>query len=278
MKPNKTGLPGDLKSGIENLSGYSLDDVRVHYNSATPSRLQAHAYAQGAEIHIAPGQEKHLPHEAWHVVQQKQGRVRPTVQFQGVAINDDDALESEADRMGRQAIRMQAGSQAFFKGSNLVGVNLSQKVVQGGFYEKVGEEEVWHDEDVNENLYKYIGTTRWMLFWKYPLYVNRILDLTPMSTTETNQIANNAKSTGVITTKENDIAILQTTQSVYDDLEPEQKQSFDDYLNRVRPYCNEDGITAIIEGALKNVKKGSIIKDNQEVSEQSVVMGKKLFI
>ncbi len=102
-KPNNTGLPGDLKSGIENLSGYSLDDVRVHYNSATPSRLQAHAYAQGAEIHIAPGQEKHLPHEAWHVVQQKQGRVRPTVQFQGVAINDDDALESEADRMGREA-------------------------------------------------------------------------------------------------------------------------------------------------------------------------------
>ncbi|MEM7041075.1 MAG: DUF4157 domain-containing protein [Bacteroidota bacterium] len=37
---------------------------------------QAHAYDQGTDIHIGPGQEKHLPHEAWHVVQQKQGRVR----------------------------------------------------------------------------------------------------------------------------------------------------------------------------------------------------------
>ncbi|MCD8102420.1 MAG: DUF4135 domain-containing protein [Alistipes sp.] len=275
-KPNKTGLPGDLKSGIENISGYSLDDVRVHYNSAKPSQLQAYAYAQGAEIHIAPGQEKHLPHEAWHIVQQKQGRVRPTVQFQGVAINDDDALESEADRMGKQALRMQAGPHNFLRGSNLVGINVNQKVVQGGFYEKVGEDEVWHDENVDENFYKYIGTKRWMLFWKYPLYVNRILDLTPMSNIETNQIANNAKSTGVI--KEDDITILQTTKSVYDDLEPDQQISFKDCINEVRQYCNEDGITAIIEGALKNVKYGSIIKDNQVLSEQSVVLGKKLFI
>lgn len=35
-------------------------------------------YSQGTDIHIGPGQEKHLPHEAWHVVQQKQGRVKPT--------------------------------------------------------------------------------------------------------------------------------------------------------------------------------------------------------
>jgi hypothetical protein len=26
-----------------------------------------------ADIHIGPGQEKHLAHEAWHTVQQKQG-------------------------------------------------------------------------------------------------------------------------------------------------------------------------------------------------------------
>ncbi len=100
---NKTGLPDRLKSGIENLSGYSMDDVRVHYNSQKPSQLQAHAYAQGTDIHIAPGQEKHLPHEAWHVVQQMQGRVKPTMQAQGVAINDDHALEREADLMGLKA-------------------------------------------------------------------------------------------------------------------------------------------------------------------------------
>ena len=101
---NNTGLPDNLKSGIENLSGLSLDDVKVHYNSPKPAQLQAHAFAQGTDIHMAPGQEKHLPHEAWHVVQQKRGRVKPTKQLQGkIHLNDDARLEKEADVMGTQA-------------------------------------------------------------------------------------------------------------------------------------------------------------------------------
>jgi hypothetical protein len=106
-KANNTGLPDNLKSGIEDLSGHSMDDVKVHYNSNNPAQLQALAYAQGANIHIAPGQEKHLPHEAWHVVQQKQGRVRPTLQMKtGVNVNDDKVLEREADVMGEKAIKL----------------------------------------------------------------------------------------------------------------------------------------------------------------------------
>lgn len=106
---NNTGLPDQLKSGVENLSGYSLDDVNVHYNSAKPAQLNAHAYAQGTDIHIGPGQEQHLPHEAWHVVQQKQGRVRPTKQLKGkVNINDDSGLEKEADVMGAKALQMKS--------------------------------------------------------------------------------------------------------------------------------------------------------------------------
>lgn len=96
-KHNNTGLPDNLKSGIENLSGYSMDDVHVHYNSDKPAQLQALAYTQGTDIHVAPGQEKHLPHEVWHVVQQKQGRVRPTTNINGMAVNDDVTLEHEAD-------------------------------------------------------------------------------------------------------------------------------------------------------------------------------------
>lgn len=106
-KANNTGLPSNLKNGIESLSGYSMNDVRVHYNSSKPAQLHAHAYAQGTDIHLAPGQEKHLPHEAWHVVQQKQGRVKPTMQLKGkVNINDDARLEKEADVMGQKAIRL----------------------------------------------------------------------------------------------------------------------------------------------------------------------------
>lgn len=103
-KENNTGLPDNLKSGIENLSGYSMDDVKVHYNSDKPAQLKAHAYAQGTDIHVASGQEKHLPHEAWHVVQQKQGRVKPTIQMKGkVNVNDDADLEKEADVMGAKS-------------------------------------------------------------------------------------------------------------------------------------------------------------------------------
>ncbi len=80
LKENNTGLPDNLKTGMENLSGQSLDNVNVHYNSSEPASIQAHAYAQGTDIHLGPGQEQHLPHEAWHVVQQKQGRVQPTIQ------------------------------------------------------------------------------------------------------------------------------------------------------------------------------------------------------
>lgn len=105
---NRTGLPNQLKSGIEALSDVSLDDVNVHYNSSKPAQLQALAYTQGSDIHVAPGQEQHLAHEAWHVVQQKQGRVQPTTQLQDVAINDDFGLEREADVMGDKALQMKA--------------------------------------------------------------------------------------------------------------------------------------------------------------------------
>jgi hypothetical protein len=115
-KENNTGLPDNLKTGVENLSGYSLDDVKVHYNSDKPSQLQAHAYAQGTDIHIAPGQEKHMPHEAWHVVQQKQGRVKPTLQMKNnININDDAGLEKEADIMGEKAANTGAETTGTFQ-------------------------------------------------------------------------------------------------------------------------------------------------------------------
>ena len=46
-----------------------------------PADLQAHAFTQGTDVHLTSAQEKHLPHEAWHVVQQKQGRVKETLQY-----------------------------------------------------------------------------------------------------------------------------------------------------------------------------------------------------
>lgn len=99
------GLPDRLKAGIEALSGLAMDAVRVHHDSPQPARWGALAFTQGHDIHLAPGQAQHLPHEAWHVVQQAQGRVRPTLQMKsGVAVNDAQGLEHEADVMGERAL------------------------------------------------------------------------------------------------------------------------------------------------------------------------------
>ena len=105
QRPNRTGLPDGLKFGIESLSGMSMNNVNVHYNSSQPARLDALAYTQGSDLHLAPGQEQHLPHEAWHVVQQAQDRVRPTMPMKdGVLVNDDQVLEHDADVMGEKAL------------------------------------------------------------------------------------------------------------------------------------------------------------------------------
>lgn len=132
-QPNRTGLPDGLKSSIEGLSGLSMDDVRVHRGSSRPATIQAHAYTQGSEIHLAPGQERHLAHEAWHVVQQKQGRVAPTMRLGDTAINDDAGLEGEADRMGDRALANPSPS-GIGTGDASRALPASGGVVQGKLY------------------------------------------------------------------------------------------------------------------------------------------------
>ncbi|NEO85276.1 MAG: DUF4157 domain-containing protein [Spirulina sp. SIO3F2] len=121
-EPNRTGMPLQLKAGVESLSGMSMSDVKVHYNSPEPTKIGALAYTRGTDIHLAPKQEQHLAHEAWHVVQQKQGRVPVTTQFKKLAGNDSPALEREADVMGAKA--------AAFKGAQPVGMVQQQGLMQ----------------------------------------------------------------------------------------------------------------------------------------------------
>lgn len=160
-KPNNTGLPDNLKSGIENLSGCSMDDVKVHYNSPKPAQLQTLAYAQGTDIHVASGQEKHLPHEAWHVVQQKQGRVQPTMQMQGVNVNDNEGLEKEADVMGDR-INSQKSHNVPQEESILN--NVIQAVwinIKGDYYmwDNIKEGLLWfHHKSEDKMYYEYTGS------------------------------------------------------------------------------------------------------------------------
>ncbi len=87
-----------MKLDFERRSGLDFDDVRVHYHSDKPARLGALAYTQGSQVYLGPGQERHLPHELGHVVQQKMGLVKPTRYAAGMPLNDSPDLERMADQ------------------------------------------------------------------------------------------------------------------------------------------------------------------------------------
>lgn len=146
VQRNNTGLPDDLKSGMESLSGVNLDSVRVHYNSPKPAAVQAHAYAQGSHIHLASGQEKHLPHELGHVVQQAQGKVSATTTVAGVAVNDSAQLENEATQMGHAALQRKV-SDVQFKGMTTLPGSQNSEVAQRFWMRNADAQEPhWEDD------------------------------------------------------------------------------------------------------------------------------------
>src|SRR4051794_6153305 len=105
-------LPDPVRGKMERAFNTDFSSVRVR-ESAEASNLGASAFARGAELFFAPGQydptsqrgQSLIGHELAHVVQQSEGRVAPTIQAKGLAINDDAGLEAEADDLGARAAR-----------------------------------------------------------------------------------------------------------------------------------------------------------------------------
>jgi uncharacterized protein DUF4157 len=101
-------LPEAVRGKMEGAFGTSFEDVRIHQGDHAEG-VGAAAYAQGSNLHFAPGQyapgtpagDELIGHELTHVVQQRAGRV-DAPQHKG-GINDDPALEAEADTMGARA-------------------------------------------------------------------------------------------------------------------------------------------------------------------------------
>lgn len=107
-----TEIPEDVRGKMDAAFGVDFSPVRIHEGSHVEA-LGALAYTKGTDIHFAPGLyqprsargQQLLGHELTHVVQQSQGRVRATAQVEAVDLNDDPALEREADDMGARAAR-----------------------------------------------------------------------------------------------------------------------------------------------------------------------------
>lgn len=105
------GLPNDTQSKMESSFGADFSGVNFHPNSESATNMGALAYAQGNDVHFAPGQfnpgtqsgDELIGHELAHVEQQRAGRVQPTQQAKGMNVNADAGLEKEADDQGRMA-------------------------------------------------------------------------------------------------------------------------------------------------------------------------------
>ena len=100
-----------VRSKLEGSFGADLSSVRVHQDSSADA-MGALAYTQGEDVHFGNGQydpdsitgQELIGHELTHVLQQRAGRVS-IPQGKGLPINDDPALETEADVLGAQAAR-----------------------------------------------------------------------------------------------------------------------------------------------------------------------------
>lgn len=106
-------LPEQLQASMETSFGEDFSNVKIHKDSHQANQLNALAFTQGNDIHFARGQfnpnsksgKQLVGHEFAHVHQQRQGKVAPTNQFQGMPVNDDQSLEAEADQQGKGAVQ-----------------------------------------------------------------------------------------------------------------------------------------------------------------------------
>jgi len=95
-----------LSSVVDNatkITGMNFSDVSWFRNSSEPAKYNAHSYATGGnEIHTSSGRDNDLFHEVGHLKAQKENRVSSTGTISGRAVNDNPALEAEADNIGNK--------------------------------------------------------------------------------------------------------------------------------------------------------------------------------
>ncbi len=131
---NGGAVPADVMQKMESTLGADFSNVKINTNSSKATDTGALAFTQGNSIDFAPGQfnpnsksgQELLGHELTHVVQQRQGRVKPTASINGMPLNDNAGLEKEADVMGAKAASSSVTSQLKKEGTSPQDSNITQ--------------------------------------------------------------------------------------------------------------------------------------------------------
>jgi hypothetical protein len=291
---NLTGIPDEMKSRFENLSGLSFDDVRVHYNSGKPAELQALAYTQGNQVYVAPGQETHLGHELGHVVQQKQGIVYQTTTVAGLPVNDNSSLEQTADILsarGEASLplhgivqRRELGAKDIDPEKTVPDQIIAQILIAANRYERLSG--LLNIFSVSKNAQDF-GHEMVRLYQNLAHAATETLDghfltlmqsMSPVADTATE--AESMKINGLRGMFENDRAFtapsgITDTDGVYikygrnfssivDMLMPRDVTDLISCITRLNKICDAEGITNTIEGAYLNVNQEILINTRNE--------------
>ncbi len=149
-------LPDAFRRGMEQAFKTDFSAVRVHLGTEAGA-IGALAFTAGDRIVMAPGQyapdtlrgQQLLAHELAHVVQQRAGRVRNPLGA-GLAIVHDPQLETEADRLGAQAVLRQGAaapprSPAMPRPSRPAGAPTVQAYFVMGYYSLWRQAPAWYE-------------------------------------------------------------------------------------------------------------------------------------
>ncbi|MCU0350633.1 MAG: DUF4157 domain-containing protein [Flavobacterium sp.] len=137
-------MPEEVQAKMENSFGEDFSNVAIHDNSTKADDMGAKAFAQGKDVHFAPGEfqpnskegQELIGHELTHVVQQKEGKVHGGEVHGKDMVNQNPALEKEADDAGKLASE---GKEVKVSGMGS-GVQMKEKeVLSGGQMTKEAE-------------------------------------------------------------------------------------------------------------------------------------------
>lgn len=163
-------LPTPVQHKMERALGADFSSVRIHEGPLART-IGAQAFTRGTDVHFAPGQyqphttagQQVLGHELAHVVQQSQGRARPSTRVGGMAVDASPQLEHEAEQAGQRAAAGRSDGHASTSPKPIAASNsgVVQRRVQGDTFKQflVAQRELQRRVAAAPTDFKYLYTT-----------------------------------------------------------------------------------------------------------------------